>query len=1172
MHRMRGLCIVLALITAAPSIAVARKRLVTGAAQRGPAPGAAQADDPAIMGVWEGVMDWPDKSVHAVLLHNGRVLWYRGEGANGSYSYTWDPITHEIRQQFIGFGIFCSGNSVMSDGRVLTTGGRIGTTGTLGPRYSVIYDPNTEQWSEGPAMRKGRYYPTNTELGDGRTLVFSGYDSTHTFNDQVESFIPGTGPNGSDEWELLPADHYIAYYPRMHLLTNGKVFHTGKDPVSETLDPATGVWTTVATSNFGQRREGSSVMLPPGFNKFMIMGGDTGTKTTEIIDLSAPTPTWTYAAPMNYGRAFLNSVILPDGTVLVSGGSQDGLYVLPAEIYNPAANTWQVVAAMHRDRLYHSSGLLLPDGRALWCGADSNHTGEVYDPPYLFKGARPVISSAPTGVQYGDLFHVQTPDAANIGSVVFMRPGASTHSFDMAQRYVPLTFTAVAGGLDIQVPTNPNIAPPGYYMLFILDRNKIPSVSKFVHVGPTPGPPVNRPPTVSAGPDQNITPPASAVLSGSVADDNLPNPPGVCTRRWRKVLGPGTVSFADSTSAQTTATFSINGTYKLSLTAFDGALSASDTTAILVGTTGACSSAVDQQVTTGADDAEESGAGAGNAVDLVSADLDLGQLTVGMRFTGIDIPQGATITGAYVQFTVGQAQPDTTTLKIYGQAADSADVLVGTAKNLSLRPKTSAFVAWAPPAWNQVGLAGPDQRTPNLASVIQEIVNRPGWLRKSIALVITGSGHRTAWSYQGAPAGAARLHIDVSCAAVNRAPTVNAGPDQVITLPASASLVDTVTDDGLPAPPGEVFETWRKLIGPGDVTFEQTVAPFRAARPMHDINITASFSLPGTYVLRLTAYDGALSTTDDMQVVVLPPPTMILDRTVATGSDDAEESGATSGNTVDLASIDLDLGQLTVGMRFTGVDIPQSAIITKAYVQFTAAKTQPDLTPLKIFGQASDSAEVFVATAKNVSLRPKTGTSVAWAPPAWNIVGDAGPDQRTPDLRAVVQEIVNRPGWRRKSIGLLITGSGHRTAVSYQGAPATAARMHIEYASDPNGDAEVVPRSPGTASAQAVPAPGATRLVAVFPNPGSGPASVRFDLARQDEVQLELYDIRGALVRNIASGLWSAGAHTEIWDGRDRNGNSVPSGVYLLRFAAGSYRETRRLVVLRDGRTSSVTR
>ena len=1169
MHRIRGFLALLIAVALVPVAARAGGPLdATDSSQVNPraysvgddSPGGADAR--AVTGEWEGVMEWPDKSVHAILLHTGKVLWYRGEGVNGSYSYTWDPMTNQIQQQYIGFGIFCSGNSIMPDGRVLATGGRIGFTGTLGPRYSLFFDPISEQWSEGPAMRKGRYYPTNTLLGDGRTLVFSGYDSTHTFVEEIESFTPGTGPGGTDRWEVLPLTHYTAYYPRMHLLPNGKVFHTGKDPKAETLDPATGVWKTVATSNFGQRREGTSVQIPPSLNKFMIMGGDTGTNTTEIIDLDAPTPTWTYGPSMHYGRSFLNSVILPDGKILVSGGSQDGLYVLPSEIYDPETNTWTLVAAMHRNRLYHSSGLLLPDGRALWCGADSNRTGETYSPPYLFKGPRPVISTAPSSVQYGQTFRIQTPDAANIGSVVFMKPGAATHSFDMDQRYVPLTYTVpVAGALDIQVPTNPNAVPPGYYMLFILDRSKVPSVSKFIHVGPDIIPVTNRPPTVFAGPDLSVTPPDVATLNGVVADDGLPSPPGTCTKVWRKVSGPGPVTFADSLAAHTTATFSVPGTYRLSLAAFDGALTVGDTTSITVG---GCTTTLDRLVAASRDDGEENAAGSmfltGTDLELVfDADLQ----TVGMRFTGVDIPQGATIVNAYLQFTADEIQSELTSLTIKGQAADTAGTFTFTAGNISTRPRTTASVSWSPNPWQYIGESAMDQRTPDLSPIIQEIVNRPGWARKSLALIITGTGHRTAVSFDGSPTACPKLHIEVACGGANHAPEVNAGPDQTITFPASAPLAEVITDDGLPDPPGEVSDTWSKVSGPGTVTITNTAQLFRVASPMHDVQQQASFSAPGTYVLRLTAFDGELTASDDVTIVVLPASSGLLDRPIAAGSDDAEEDGP---GVVNLVSTDLDIGQLKLGLRFTGIDIPRGSTITNAWVQFQTDEANSDVTNATIQAQAADSVFTFTTATKDVTLRPRTTASVAWAPVAWTVVGEAGANQRTPNIASVIQEVVNRAGWARRSLAIIMTGTGHRTGVSFEVSPAASPKLHVEFTPPPAAEAGAEP-APAVEPADAQPAIAFTRLGTVFPNPGSGHVTVRFELARPSEVQLELYDVRGALVRRVAEGMRPPGTYSEAWDGHDRNGNAVPSGVYLLRFIAGTHRESRRLVVLHDGRS-----
>lgn len=268
-------------------------------------------------------------------------------------------------------------------------------------------------------------------------------------------------------------------------------------------------------------------------------------------------------------------------------------------------------------------------------------------------------------------------------------------------------------------------------------------------------------------------------------------------------------------------------------------------------------------VLSGADDAEENSTG---GISISSSDLELtfdgSQQTVGMRFSNINVPKGATITRAYVQFMTDEVNTEATNLTIQGQAADNAAIFTFGAFNISSRPRTSASASWSPVAWTTVGLSGTDQRTPELKSVIQEIVNRAGWISgNSLAIIITGTGHRTARAFEYGT-GTEMLHVEfTSGPPTNTAPVVDAGPDRTVNMPASASLDGTVTDDGLPNPPAAVTVTWSKSSGPGTVTFANANA----------IDTQASFSLVGTYVLRLTANDSALSASDTVTVTVNPP-------------------------------------------------------------------------------------------------------------------------------------------------------------------------------------------------------------------------------------------------------------------------------------------------------------
>jgi hypothetical protein len=212
-------------------------------------------------------------------------------------------------------------------------------------------------------------------------------------------------------------------------------------------------------------------------------------------------------------------------------------------------------------------------------------------------------------------------------------------------------------------------------------------------------------------------------------------------------------------AVDTTATFSTAGTYVLQLSGSDGELTASDT--VQVTASAARSATLDSRVTTSTGDVEESATGSYAAT---STDLELvydgSNQKVGIRFPGLAIPAGATITKAYVQFEADETQSEATNLTIKGQAADNA-LAFSSATKPSTRATTAASATWAPAPWTLVGEVGPNQRTPDLAAVIQEIVSRAGWTSgNALALIITGTGHRTTRAYDGKPAGAPLLHVE----------------------------------------------------------------------------------------------------------------------------------------------------------------------------------------------------------------------------------------------------------------------------------------------------------------------------------------------------------------------------------------------------------------------------
>ncbi len=457
------------------------------------------------LGQWRTLTNQaPINPIHVALMNNGDVLIVAGSGnvatETNFQAAVWDSGSETFLTRALAWDMFCNGMVVLHDGRVLVNGGNLQYDPFHGEPRNAVFDPATGLFTNIQNMAHGRWYPTVTTLGDGRVMTFSGLSETGGTNSAVEIYTVGTG--WSPEY---PAGWTPPLYPRMHLSTDGRVFYAGEGRGSRFFNPATNTWTAVvATTNFGGSRSyGTSVLLPltpaNGYRpRVMILGGASpATATTEIIDLSAPTPAWAYGPSMSQPRIQISATILPNGRVLAVGGSTNNedaaTASLNADLYNPATNTFSPASANLFARLYHSASLLLPDATVLLVGGNPQRGNyerrfESYSPAYLFNGngtaaVRPVITGVPPGtVGYGAAFQVQTPDAAGIGSVVLVRPGAATHAFDMEQRLVGLSYTIGSGVLNVTAPPNGNIAPPGYYMLFVLNAAGVPSVARFVRL------------------------------------------------------------------------------------------------------------------------------------------------------------------------------------------------------------------------------------------------------------------------------------------------------------------------------------------------------------------------------------------------------------------------------------------------------------------------------------------------------------------------------------------------------------------------------------------------------------------------------------------------------------------------------------------------------------------
>ncbi len=471
----------------------------------------------ATTGKWGPVVPWDIVPLHMSLLPNGKIFaWGKTDVADTmGMPRIWDPAQGSPSTApmiDVTEMLFCAGHTLLPDGRLMVAGGHHMDDAGIKVTYFFSQDGAKQK---GPDMAFGRWYPTLTVLSDGSVLSMAGRNEAGTVVKTPELW------NGSAWSQLTGASAVeIPYYPRNFVAPNGLIFYAGERVMSRWFNVAgTGSWSNGPTHIWPYNRDyGTAVMYEPGKILYTGGGGHTGwptpdpknpanlpTETAEKIDLNQTGASWVSAGSMSAPRRHLNSTILPDGQVLITGGTRGGgfvnidpgLAVKEAEMWNPATNQWTTLAANQIMRVYHSVSLLLPNGTVLHGASgdamaiqpgggvvpvppERNH--EIFSPPYLFKGARPSISSAPGTVGYSETFSVVTPNAGQIEEARWIRLGSVTHAFDMSQRANTLAFTRSPNGIEVTAPANANLAPPGYYMLFILNRNGVPSAGKIVRV------------------------------------------------------------------------------------------------------------------------------------------------------------------------------------------------------------------------------------------------------------------------------------------------------------------------------------------------------------------------------------------------------------------------------------------------------------------------------------------------------------------------------------------------------------------------------------------------------------------------------------------------------------------------------------------------------------------
>jgi len=573
----------------------AHTRAVTAAQARVAA--AAAAGAPQDVGHWGPVVDWPVVAVHVALLPNGKVLAYDSIGDNATETYpvqdhtrgtVWDPVTGTQTRVDVdtGFNIFCSGLAHLVDGRMFIAGGNKDQQ-LNGIVQTHLFDPVTNLWSLGPNMAAGRWYPTVTPLNNGEMLITSGRVDTP----EVRTLVGGLRA-------LSTASLALPLYPWIDVAPNGRAFYSGPDQTLRALDTTgTGSWQAFGQRDTINRDYGGHALFDVG--KMLVAGGGASTTDARVVDLNGATPKVSSTAPLAYGRRQFNLTVLADGTVLATGGNSSGASlvdlnagVYPAEQWSPASGQWRTLAAMQITRQYHSTALLLPDGRVLSAGGGICGTcdqvgylaknAEIFSPPYLFQSdgtlaPRPTIDAAPTSTTYGASMEIATGNPASISKVALVRLGSVTHSNNMEQRYVPLSFTAGATSLTATAPANANVAPPGIYMLFIINANGVPSIASMVSVQG------NSLPTVALTQPTDgatFTAPATVTLAATASDSD-----GTVAK---VEFFNGQTKLGDDTSAPYNFTWNgiTAGTYTLTARATDdlGGATTSAASTITVGT------------------------------------------------------------------------------------------------------------------------------------------------------------------------------------------------------------------------------------------------------------------------------------------------------------------------------------------------------------------------------------------------------------------------------------------------------------------------------------------------------------------------------------------------------------------------------------------------------------
>jgi hypothetical protein len=488
-------------------------------------------------GSWDSPVNQPlgTTTIHAALIGGGKVFWIMGSAnklalANGPFYHgIWNPDGSFGSTNTLSEDLFCCGMATLANGNVLLCGGTLehadhSLNGKYhGAKYAYEADFSSGSIGNRTEMAHGRWYPTCVTLPDGKVFVVEGFDEYGCDNTLVEFYDPGPkswqiklDPAGSGNYcvgscatQYYPeagspcygpgiAPIHLSLYPRMHLMPSGLIASVGSEASDKVYDPNTFRW--VWSGNTIRRNWGTSVLCPlqnveTEKGKILVCGGskppDPATNTAEIVEPSGTNGlTRRSVPPMQYARQYVGPVILPTGQIVIFGGSLKGAEspVLYPEMFDPESETWTVWPAATVPRMYHHVSLLLHDGRVWTAGttyatikADEVRV-EIFNPWYISE-TRPTISGDPTGGAYGNTITIPTPNASDIAKVSLVKVSATTHHYNTDQRLIWLQIESKTPlSVTVKAPINNKLAPPGYYLIHVLNSAGVPSVGTFIKI------------------------------------------------------------------------------------------------------------------------------------------------------------------------------------------------------------------------------------------------------------------------------------------------------------------------------------------------------------------------------------------------------------------------------------------------------------------------------------------------------------------------------------------------------------------------------------------------------------------------------------------------------------------------------------------------------------------